>query len=36
MGKTLGEGFEHMGAMVDALVTEAIAVADASPVAALH
>lgn len=36
MGKTLGEGFEHMGAMVNALVDEAIAVADASSVAALH
>lgn len=36
MGKTLGEGFEHMGAMVNSLVDEAIAVADASPVAALH
>lgn len=36
MGKTLGEGFEHMGAMVAALVDEAIATADASPIAALH
>ena len=36
MGKTLGEGFEHMGAMVNSLVEEALAVADASPVATLH
>ena len=36
MGKTLGEGFEHMGALVDGLVGEALQQADASPIQELH
>ena len=36
MGKTLGEGFEHMGEMVKSLVGEALEQADRSSIAALH
>jgi aminoglycoside phosphotransferase (APT) family kinase protein len=36
MGKTLGEGFEHMGAMVQNLVDESLATASASTVRGLR
>jgi aminoglycoside phosphotransferase (APT) family kinase protein len=36
MGKTLGDGFGDMGIMVDQLAERALAIADASPDAALH
>jgi aminoglycoside phosphotransferase (APT) family kinase protein len=36
MGKTLGEGFEHMGAIVQSLVDRALEVANASSTAALR
>jgi len=36
LGKTLGEGFSDMGAMVDALAEQALALADASEDAALR
>ncbi len=36
MGKTLGEGFEHMGELVNSLVNEALQQADASSVKALR
>jgi aminoglycoside phosphotransferase (APT) family kinase protein len=36
LGKTLGEGFSEMGAMVDALAEQALALADASEDAALR
>jgi aminoglycoside phosphotransferase (APT) family kinase protein len=36
MGKTLGEGFEHMGEMVKSLVGEALEQADRSSIAALR
>lgn len=36
MGKTLGEGFEAMGALVAGLVGGAVEVADASDVTALR
>jgi aminoglycoside phosphotransferase (APT) family kinase protein len=36
MGKTLGEGFEHMGDLVNSLVNEALRQADASSIKALR
>jgi len=36
MGKTVGEGFEHMGEMVKSLVDEALEQADRSPIRALR
>ena len=36
MGKTLGEGFEHMGAIVQSLVDRALEVANGSPTLALR
>jgi hypothetical protein len=36
MGKTLGEGFEHMGEMVKNLVGEALEQADRSSIPALR
>jgi hypothetical protein len=36
MGKTLGEGFEHMGEMVKSLVSEALEQADRSSIPELR
>ena len=36
MGKTLGEGFEHMGQMVKSLVDEALEQANQSSIPALR